>query len=463
MSYCRSHISGNELQDTQRKGADNLFPDWKLVVEIPLLKLGRFYMTNYVCGIDFGTSNSAVAVYDISQHAPSPLNAQICRPIPSLLYFSTEEKNSVFVGDDAIAAYVRSNFQGRFLQSLKTFLTFSSFTETRINGRRYELPDLVGLMMRQLKQTAEKAVNAPIDRVVLGRPVKFAGDSPNEELATERLYKAAKLVGFKQIEFEFEPVAAARYYQTLVKKNELVLVGDFGGGTSDFTLMSLSPSGEAGNSQSTVLGTAGVPFAGNKFDSELMRGKLLQHFGQGSRWWADDKWLNLPNHIFIDICEWHQIPFLREHRTMEFLRDVQRRTTNPKGIANLRALIFQNYGYSVFQRIEEAKIRLSSTDKTTIDCALKEVTFHESVTLTEFNTLIQPFINSIQNCVQELLKAHNTSSIQVDNIFLTGGTSEVKAVKQLFNKMFGAEKVRTGKTFTSVAEGLGLTAGIFFA
>ncbi|EEF60455.1 Hsp70 family protein [Pedosphaera parvula] len=420
-------------------------------------------MANYVCGIDFGTSNSAVAVYDLDRRAPSPLNAEICRPIPSLLYFPTEEKNSVFVGDDAVAAYVRSNFQGRFLQALKTFLTFSSFTETRINGRRYELPDLVALMMRQLKQTAEKAVEAPIDRVVLGRPVKFAGDSPNEELATERLYKAAKLVGFKQIEFEFEPVAAARYYQTLVTKNELVLVGDFGGGTSDFTLMSLSPSGESGTSESTVLGTAGVPFAGNKFDSELMRGKLLHHFGQGSQWWADDKWLNLPNHIFLDICEWHQIPFLRERRTMEFLRDVQRRTTNPKGIANLRALIFENYGYSVFQRIEEAKIRLSSADQTAIDCALKEVSFHEPVSLLEFNGLIQPHISAIRHCVQELLQAHSISDARVDNIFLTGGTSEVTAVKQLFIEMFGANKVRTGKTFTSVAEGLGLTAGSLFS
>src|SRR3954451_2540526 len=113
-------------------------------------------MNDYVCGIDFGTSNSAVAVYDTKLHAPSPLNAEICRPVPSLLYFPTEEKNAVFVGDEAIAAYVRSNFQGRFLQSLKTFLTFTSFTETRINGRRYELADLVALMMRQLKQTAEK-------------------------------------------------------------------------------------------------------------------------------------------------------------------------------------------------------------------------------------------------------------------------------------------------------------------
>lgn len=419
-------------------------------------------MSNYVCGIDFGTSNSAVAVYDTALHAPSPLNAQICRPVPSLLYFPTEEKNSVFVGDEAIAAYVRSNFQGRFLQALKTFLTFTSFTETRINGRRYELADLVALIMRQMKLTAEKAVGEPIHQVVLGRPVKFAGDSPNEELATERLYNAAKLVGFKEIEFEFEPVAAARYYQTLVKKNELVLVGDFGGGTSDFTLMSLSPAGKSGVSESTVLGTGGVPFAGNKFDSELMRGKLLQHFGQGSKWWADDKWLNLPNHIFLDICEWHQIPFLRERRTMEFLKDVQRRTTHPKEIANLRALIFQNYGYSVFQRIEEAKIRLSSSGKTAIDCALKEVSFHEPVTLLEFNGLIRSHIQAIQKCVEELLQAHGTSAAQVDNVFLTGGTSEVTAVKQVFKLMFGEEKVRTGKTFTSVAEGLGLTAGAVF-
>jgi hypothetical chaperone protein len=420
-------------------------------------------MPNYVCGIDFGTSNSAVAVYDTDAQAPAPLNDEICRPIPSLLYFPDEERNSVFVGNDAIDAYVRSNFQGRFLQALKTFLTFTSFTETRINGRRYELPDLVALILRHLKQLAEKSVEAPIDRVVLGRPVKFAGDSPNEDLATERLYQAAKLVGFKQIEFEFEPVAAARYYQTLVKKDELVLVGDFGGGTSDFTLMSLSPSGEAGTSQSTVLGTAGVPFAGNKFDSELMRGKLLHHFGQGSKWWADDKWLNLPNHIFLDICEWHQIPFLRERRTMEFLRDVQRRTTNPKGIANLRALIFENYGYSVFQRIEEAKIRLSSTAQTAIDCALKEVSFHEPVSLLEFNSLIQAHISSIRHCVQELQQAHNVSNARIDKVFLTGGTSEVAAVKQLFTELFGADKVRTGKTFTSVAEGLGLTAGALFA
>ncbi len=420
-------------------------------------------MDDLVCGIDFGTSNSAVAVYNVSTCEPSPHNERLCRPIPSLLYFPTAERKSVFVGDEAISSYVSSNFRGRFLQALKTFLTASSFTETRINGIRYELPDLVALIIKHLKKTAEEATSAQINRVVLGRPVKFAGESRDEDLAMKRLRHAAELAGFKEVSFEFEPVAAARYYQTLVQKRELVLVGDFGGGTSDFTLMELCPPLSKGaSSDSTVFGTSGVPFAGNKFDSELMRGKMLHHFGHGSKWWADDKWLHIPHYIFVDICEWHQIPFLRERRTLEFLRDVRQRSTDPDGVGNLIKLIFDNYGYSVFQRIEEAKIRLSSADITKIQCDLKGSSFQEPVSIVEFDQLIQVHIDSIVSSVETLLNSHNVRLDQIDNVFLTGGTSEVRAVKHLFARLFGPEKIRTGKTFTSVAEGLGITAGLTY-
>jgi hypothetical chaperone protein len=420
-------------------------------------------MHEFVCGIDFGTSNSAIAIYDLSIHGLSTLNGTICRPIPSLLFFPTTEKRAVYVGDEAVASYVNSNYQGRFLQSLKTFLTASAFEGTTINGKYYELTDLVALILRYLKKTAEQVLGASVERVVLGRPVKFAGENPDEDLALRRLRQAAKTVGFKEILFEFEPIAAALYYQTLVERDELVLVGDFGGGTSDFTLMSLSPSAtDQATTKSTVLGTAGLPFAGNKFDSEIMGGKLIRHFGHKSMWWADDKWMSLPNYIFLDICEWHQIPFLRDRRTLGFLKDVERHTNDPQGVKNLVNLIFGNYGYSVFQRIEEAKIGLSSSDTAEIQCEMKRISFREPIAIQEFDQLIQPHIDSIEKCVVGLLQKYSVTTDQIDNVFLTGGTSEVRAVRNLFGKLFGTRKIRAGKTFTSVAEGLGLAAGNAF-
>ncbi|MFB1479153.1 Hsp70 family protein [Corallococcus sp. RDP092CA] len=407
------------------------------------------------CGLDFGTSNTALALPDgtvlpLQPHTPEP------RLFRSVLFFAEDERE-VFTGADAIQRYLEDN-NGRFIQSVKSFLHSSSFRATQVKGRTYTIEDLVAILLRRVREAAGAHLGEPPTSVVLGRPAVFTPDPEADALAEKRLRKAAELAGFTQVQFLIEPIAAALAYEARLRKDELVLVADFGAGTTDLTLMRLGPS-RRGNldRRPDVVGSTGVRIGGDRFDAEIMRHKLLPRFGAGSTYRVkgfSHKRLPIPQHVLAKLLNWHEMSFIREKSTQELLEVMLDTSDHPAEIQALYDLVMDNLGYRLFRSIEAAKVKLSSEDVATIDFDEARIRLHEPMTRAEFESASRVLLEELSQCTEGLLAKHPEAR-DIDAVFLTGGSSQIPAVRELYVKRFGAERVRTADAFTSVAEGLG--------
>ncbi len=230
----------------------------------------------HVVGIDFGTTNSAVAVY-----FPETDQVVVGEYEPTVIFFEESNQPIYHIGQQAVRKYVESGMQGRFIRSIKSVLHRKSFKQTYINGKRYYAEDLVGLYLDFLAEKAARIIGERPTKVVLGRPARFSPDPEADELAQTRLLKAAEIAGFTDITFQMEPIAAAFSYEHQITQPELVFVGDFGGGTADFTLMQLGPDRDDRDRLEDIVGTNGVRVGGDDFDAELAWGKVVQHLGLG--------------------------------------------------------------------------------------------------------------------------------------------------------------------------------------
>jgi hypothetical chaperone protein len=303
-----------------------------------------------------------------------------------------------------------------------------------------------------------------VKKVVLGRPAVFSDDSEKEECAKTRLLEAARIAGFEEIHFQIEPIAAALYYELSLTKPEVVLVADFGGGTSDFTLMRLSPkrAKERGR-QTDILGTSGVPLAGDKLDSEIMWHKLVKYFGADVKWASwDNQWLDMPVHIMRAICDWRQVAFLRESRQRKRISEIRYLADDPNPVARLETLIDENLGYLLFKSIEQAKAGLSENQQEMIEFHQPDIDISEAITRAEFEQMIVPEIEAFDECLKKFLADVNMTGSEIDSVFLTGGTAYVPCIRNFLKDKFGAEKMRQGDAFVSVASGLALSSRLFF-
>ncbi|MBN2056031.1 Hsp70 family protein [bacterium] len=413
-----------------------------------------------VYGIDFGTTNSAIAILEGGRPRILPVDRG---PTMRSVLFFPEHDVETFVGNQAIEEYVNRGMEGRFLQSLKSILPSTWFTTTRIREMEYEVEDLVALILRNLKIRADAMVGMDVRRVVLGRPAYFAMDSALETLAVERLITAAQRAGFEEVRLQIEPIAAAFFYEMDLAGAETVMVADLGGGTSDFTVMRLAPNRRDDSDRGAdILGTSGVRIAGDSFDAAVMRAKLLRHFGQGVRYESHPgKWLQLPSHLLGDLCEWSKIPFLKNNYYREFLDQVRWGADDPAAIARLQALIDQDLGFFLFHSIETAKCELSDLESTVIHFHELSVWLDEPITRDEFNHVIDEEMQLIEDCVDDLLQSVGLAADEIDTVFMTGGSSLVPRVRWLLQKRFGADRLRRGDTFLSVASGLAMNARLF--
>ncbi|MCP3058805.1 Hsp70 family protein [Myxococcus sp. K38C18041901] len=409
----------------------------------------------HACGLDFGTSNTAAALPDgtvlsLQPHTPEP------RLYRSVMFFPDDERE-IYTGADAINRYLEDN-TGRFIQSVKSFLHSSSFRATQVKGRTFTIEDLVAILLRRVREAAGAHMGTPPEAVVLGRPAVFTPDPDADALAQKRLHRAAELAGFQHIEFLIEPIAAALAYEAQLTRDELVLVADFGAGTTDLTLMRLGPSRRgAKDRRPDVVGSTGVRIGGDRFDAEIMRHKLLPRFGAGSTYRVrglSDKRLPIPQHIMAKLMSWHEMSFIREKSTQELLNTMMETSDKPTEIQALHDLVVDNLGYRLFRAIEAAKVRLSREDVATIDFEEARINLHELITRAEFDAFSQPLLDELEQCTQGLLARHPEAE-HIDAVFLTGGSSQIPAVRQLYVRRFGEERVRTADAFTSVAEGLG--------
>jgi hypothetical chaperone protein len=293
--------------------------------------------------------------------------------------------------------------------------------------------------------------------------VHFSGtrDEADDEFASNRLRVAFRNAGFENVHFLPEPVAAAYKYQQRLDHDELVLIADFGGGTSDFSLIKLkAKSSGNGKSQSLVIGTGGVGIAGDTFDSKLVRNRVAPILGLGSKYKSQfGKVLPVPNWLYEHLERWHYLSFLKTRKNVELLRKIKFQAVEPQKIDALIDLVDQDLGYRLYQSIEHTKCALSNEAQTQFRFDEASVVINENVTRAEFENWIEPEVLRINRCIDRLLAQCNVEPKDVDAIFMTGGSSFVPAIRNLFEQKFGAQTpIRAGQEFTSVAEGLAIHA-----
>jgi hypothetical chaperone protein len=413
-------------------------------------------MQKYIYGIDFGTSNSALAILDTETREAVKIFT-----VPSLLFFQEPKERGQFtkvaVGQDAIDQYVQNRMNGRFMKSIKKVLPNKSFVDTRIGNRMYKAEDLVALILVHLKKLADDFLSEDIKTAVIGRPVVFDEAEDKDTLAQARLQKAAKIAGFEEIHFQLEPVGAAYTYERQIEKSELVLVADFGGGTSDFSLMRLDPAAKnLANRKSDIIGQGGIYIGGDNFDSDIMWHKGTPHFGRGVKEeFTPGKPLDLPLSYFQNICSWEKMNFLDTLRMKLNIEKSYQYSGKDYRVKNLQILISENLGYSFFKEIEKAKIMLTHENNAPLVFQKHGVEIDEKVSLSEFkDEIISQNLTKIEDYLDQFLEEKGIAKESIDVVFMTGGTSLIKPLNQIFKDKFGEDKLKSGDNFNSVAMGL---------
>lgn len=421
-------------------------------------------------GLDFGTTNSALACANERGEvslAKFAYGGGETNTFRSVLFFDEQQRTAgrplAIAGPRAIDRRLEVEGRGRLLQSLKSYLATRSFTATNVFGIVYTLEELVAIVLRQIRAEAEAQFGALPTRAVFGRPVQFVGleGDDDESYPLGRLREAAKLAGFEDVEFEYEPVAAAHFYESRLDHDETVLVADFGGGTSDFCLMRVGPGvRREGNGPSRILGTEGVGLAGDAFDSEIVDHVVAPQLGRGSsyRSYFDGKLIAVPPWLYARLRRWHHLSFLKSRETMSFLREMRSQAVERDAIDALIHLIDQDLGYQLYRSVEGTKVALSSHTETTLMFEDEPVHIAERVPRASFEGWIAEQLAAIEGCVDRLLASTGTSARDVDRVFMTGGSSFVPAVRAIFATRFGEAKLSAGDELTSVAMGLGLRA-----
>jgi hypothetical chaperone protein len=417
-------------------------------------------------GIDFGTTNSAVAMADKLGHvrtARYPSGDTESETFRSILFFAPPQKGmrrelSAYAGPDAIERYLHAEDGGRLIQSIKSYLATSSLKSTSLFGRSYRFEELVGYLLRSLKAAAGKS-GIPIGtKAVVGRPVRFFGatNQADDAYATKRLTEALLMAGITEVHFEFEPVAAAYAYEADLRKDELLLVADFGGGTTDFTLIRVGPDARRGNSQERVLASAGVGIAGDSFDARLVRHLVAPLLGRGSQWRLVGKTGTVPNWPFAKLEHWHHLSFLKSNENMEALRSLRARALEPDKIELFITLVTEDLGFQLHRAVQHAKYELSVKREATFSFRVPGIHVSQTVTRAEFEEWISDELQAIASCVDDMLESSSVKPSEVDKVFLTGGSSFVPAVRDIFEQRMGCERIVGGSEFTSVAKGLAL-------
>lgn len=440
-------------------------------------------------GIDFGTTNSAIACYDgttlravdIDPHNDNP------QVLPSLIYIKRDHETSL--GSAAAAAYLEQETgrrpvwerrhmgaieiivggsgsgpiqymhdiydqvdiaaNGRLLQSVKTVLRDPEYEGTVIFDRYYAIDEIIAVMLRAMRARAEEQYQAACDAVVLGRPVRFSDDPAVSERAEEILYKAARFAGFKDITFQLEPIAAAYLYHRSSDRREMALLFDFGGGTLDLTIAEVG-----GRQPPRVLATRGVLVGGDDLDRRVME-SLLKYFGAGAE---VEEGVDFPYYMLDLLKTWQTMPELSRPKELGKIRRFQETCSHPQAMRALETLVTSNVGFSLFKTIERAKVQLSTELMTKLDFHYQEIAIRERILRRRFEELIAPEVALVDREVRALLVDAGLRSDQVHVVLRTGGSSQTPVFVALLESIFGHQKLRAMDPLTSVVGGMAIVA-----
>ncbi|MEO6918247.1 MAG: Hsp70 family protein [Collimonas sp.] len=408
------------------------------------------------CGVDFGTSNSTVGWSRPGQdNALLPLEDGKVT-LPSVVFFNAEDDAFSF-GRAALSAYL-AGYEGRLMRSLKSLLGSSLIdAQTEVGGRALPFRALLTHFIAELKQRAESAAGREFKSVVLGRPVFFVDDNPAaDQRAEDTLEEIARSVGFEHIDFQYEPIAAAFDYESTIDREELVLIADIGGGTSDFSLVRLSPQ-RAANSErrDDILATGGVHIGGTDFDKYLSLSSVMPMLGLGTRLHNNSE---VPSSYYFNLATWHTINQIYTRKAWLQLKDVQRETVEREKFGRLLDLVEQRAGHWLALQVEQGKIGLS--DAETVQLSLDRIAPGETLHLTreQFNASITHLVTSVEDTVTNLLRDAGVTPAQVDTVFFTGGSSGVQLLRHKIAALVPSAKAVEGDLFGSIGAGLALDA-----
>jgi hypothetical chaperone protein len=402
-----------------------------------------------VIGVDFGTTNSVVSILRPDGSA-STLRFRVGEAeldvFRSVLCFHGREHSA---GPFAIETYLEDPLASRLIMSMKSYLAQRSFGETRIGGRGYTLDQLITLFLGAL--FAPMGGGRPGARLVAGRPVRFAGEVPDDALAEQRLRAAYAGAGFAEIGFALEPEAAGHRFAAGLNGAATVLVGDFGGGTSDFSLLRFEPGAGV-----TALGHAGVGIAGDAFDYRIIDNVVSPLLGKGDEFRVMGKRMPIPAGWYTGFARWHRLSLMRAPKILADIAEVARTADHPGRLHHLISLIEEEAGYALYRAVSGVKAALSAAPAATLRFAHEAFQVEREITRADFEAWIAPDLAKLGAAIDAALADARLPPEAVDRVFLTGGTSLVPAVRALFAERFGAAKLAGGGEFVSVAEGLAL-------
>ncbi|HEY9233455.1 MULTISPECIES: Hsp70 family protein [Phenylobacterium] len=418
-------------------------------------------MAGLSIGIDFGTTNTVVAL--AGPEGPAHL---VKFPAPEKEVFAFRsalsfhappdqpKEREVEAGPWAIEAYVEDPLETRFIQSFKSFAASESFTETQILGRRYQFEDLLSAFLLKLREHGGQDMAELPVRAIVGRPVTFAGAAPNENLALSRYETGFRRLGFEEILYAYEPVGAAFFFARELTEDATVLVGDFGGGTSDFSIIRFTR--EDGEIRSTPLGRAGVGVAGDAFDYRIIDNLVSPELGKGSSYTSFGKVLPIPNRYYSTFARWDQLALMRASRDMREIRKLVKEAVEPEKIERLVEVLDENYGYRLYRSVSDVKEALSAKGMAQFRFHAGTIDIAREVERAEFESWISPELRLIETAVDAALAEAGLGPEGIDRVFLTGGSSLVPAVRDIFYRRFEPSKIESGSELESIASGLAL-------
>lgn len=416
---------------------------------------------NGFCGLDFGTSNSTVSIYHADKRQLVPLEEDKTT-LPSVIFFNQEE-HITSVGRKALESYL-AGIDGRLMRSLKSVLGTSLMQETTKIGRQnIAFQDILGYFIRYLKQRAESHSGTTIDSVVLGRPVQFVDDDEvADKKAQDTLEAIARAQGFKQIAFQYEPIAAALDYEQEITREEIALTVDIGGGTSDFCILRLSPEGRArADRNNDILANKGVHIGGTDFDYNLSVVGVMPHLGYQSP--LKHKNLIVPNVYYHDLATWHKINFLYTYQILSIFKSLEKDAVYPELLARFVKVLEERLGHRIAMQVEQAKIALTDMPDTMIDMDFLEENLSVSISRSRMDEAIIHNVNNIVKTLRACVEEAQLGTQDIDTIFLTGGSTAVPSLYAAVIALFPQAKIVSGDRFGSVGMGLAVDARRKFA
>ncbi len=410
-------------------------------------------------GFDFGTTNSVAALArDGSSELVQLAGPERADPVfrSALCFWQDGDVRggmAVAAGPWAIAEYLEFPEGSRFLQSFKSVAASASFEHAIVFEKRLRFEEMGRTFLGLMAARAGGVLDGGAQRVVVGRPVEYAGSRPDEALARQRY--DMMFAGFgAEIHYVYEPLGAAFSYASRIEEPATVLVADFGGGTSDFSVVRIEVPGAA--RRCVPLAHAGVGIAGDRFDQRIVEHLVLPLLGKGGSYRSFDKILDIPGGWFTDFSDWSRLALMRNRKTLAELEKLKRAALDPEAIGRMIAVIEGELGYQLYHAIGALKRALSSDEAAHFHFEGGELAIEADVTRTEFEDWIAPDIARIEAAVDRALTMAGTEPQAIDRVFLTGGTSLTPRVRRLFAERFGTEKLATGGELTSIAHGLAL-------